>query len=169
MIPLFSDSLPPFSTRQMPTDWYLANETDTQRWAQQLAPCLHPGLLITLEGPLGAGKTMLVRAILRTLGVQGQIKSPTYALLEMYAVSSLYLYHFDFYRINSSDELEEAGFREYFSGTGICFVEWPQRAGAWLPVPDVAIELDLLEEKRRLVATPHTPSGKLCLDRAFPV
>lgn len=149
--------------------WRLEDEAATGLWAHQLAPQLHAGLLITLQGALGAGKTTLVRALLRALGVQGQIKSPTYALLEIYAVSSLYLYHFDFYRISSSEELEEAGFRDYFSGAGICFVEWPQRAGTWLPSPDVAIELEFQEENRRLVAIPHSPSGKKCLERAFDV
>ncbi len=163
-----ADSRPCFP-RQGSYDWTLDTEAATQRWAQQLAPCLYPGLLVTLQGPLGAGKTTVVRALLRALGVQGQIKSPTYALLEMYAVSRLYLYHFDFYRISSSEELEEAGFRDYFSGTGVCFVEWPQRAGAWLPVPDVAIELEIMEEKRKLVATSHTPIGQSCLERAFHV
>ncbi len=159
----------PGSSPASPLVWCLETETATQRWAQQLAPCLQPGLLMTLQGPLGAGKTTLVRALLRAMGVQGPIKSPTYTLLEMYAVSSLYLYHFDFYRINSPDELEEAGFREYFSKTALCLVEWPQRAGVWLPIPDLVLELELLEEKRRLVATPHSPSGKICLERAFHV
>src|SRR5690625_4664070 len=96
----------------------LANETATEHLAQQLAPLLcgtnttcqdrNPGGRIHLRGDLGAGKTSLVRALLRAAGVTGRIKSPSYALLESYNVSNLYFYHLDFYRFSKSDEWVDA-------------------------------------------------------------
>ncbi len=139
----------------------------TESWARQFAACLKPGMLILLKGDLGAGKTTLVRAVLRALGVEGNIKSPTYPVLETYNVSSLYLYHFDFYRIKSHSELEDAGFRECFGGTGLCFVEWPERAGGWLPAEDVLIELRTEGEGRKLTITAGSLLGRQCLERIF--
>jgi tRNA threonylcarbamoyladenosine biosynthesis protein TsaE len=99
------------------------------------------GLVIYLDGDLGAGKTTLVRALLRALGHRGPVKSPTYALVELYEVSSLYLYHFDFYRFNDPSEFLEAGLDEYFQGMGICLVEWPEKAAGYLPPPDLRLAL----------------------------
>lgn len=138
-----------------------------ETWGEGFASALRPGCLVALQGELGAGKTTLVRAILRSLGVTGRIKSPTYPLLETYNVSSLYLYHFDFYRIKKPSELEEAGFRECFSGEGFCFVEWPERAGSWLPAPDVTLTLFVEDEGRTLMVTPGSNLGRECLDRLF--
>ena len=123
-------------------------------------------MLVLLKGELGAGKTTLVRAVLRALGVEGNIKSPTYPVLETYNVSSLYLYHFDFYRIKSHSELEDAGFRECFGGSGLCFVEWPEKAGEWLPAADVTLELRTTEgEGRKLTMTAGSLLGRQCLER----
>ena len=111
------------------------------------------GLSIYLSGDLGAGKTTLVRALLRGLGIDGPIKSPTFTLMEPYvahlpAVSgviqnlSLYCYHFDFYRFTDPREWLEAGFREHFDADALCLVEWPEKAaGGHLPAPDVTIVL----------------------------
>lgn len=145
----------------------LSDAASTENWGRQLAASLKPGMLILLNGDLGAGKTTLVRAVLRALGVEGNIKSPSYPVLETYNVSSLYLYHFDFYRIKSQEELEDAGFREYFGGTGLCFVEWPERAGDWLPVADVLIELRTEDEGRKLTVTACSLLGRQCLERIF--
>lgn len=119
------------------------------------------GALIYFHGDLGAGKTSLVRACLQAMGVTGRIKSPTYTLCEPYRValapssqsvtnrlelkanSSLYLYHFDFYRFADPTEWEQAGFREHFSGAEWCFVEWPERAAGLLPSADCKVELSL--------------------------
>ena len=93
----------------------LADETATLLLGAQFAQVLHPGLVIFLNGDLGAGKTTLARGILRGLGYQGKVKSPTYNLVELYKISKLYLYHFDFYRFEEPTEWEDAGFREYFN------------------------------------------------------
>jgi tRNA threonylcarbamoyladenosine biosynthesis protein TsaE len=119
--------------------------------------------VIALAGELGAGKTTLARALLRTLGVTGPIKSPTYTLVELYAISNLYLYHFDFYRFNDPEEWEAAGFREYFRDDSICLIEWPERAAGFLPPPTLALALDVIPPGRRLRITASTPELEACL------
>ncbi|HLU01533.1 MAG TPA: tRNA (adenosine(37)-N6)-threonylcarbamoyltransferase complex ATPase subunit type 1 TsaE [Advenella sp.] len=96
---------------------------------------------VYLRGDLGAGKTTFVRHFLRAMGVKGRIKSPTYTLLETYKVSSLYLYHFDFYRFNDTEEWHEAGFRENLGEDAIVFIEWADKAGPGLPTPDLELYL----------------------------
>ncbi|HVE10303.1 MAG TPA: tRNA (adenosine(37)-N6)-threonylcarbamoyltransferase complex ATPase subunit type 1 TsaE [Paraburkholderia sp.] len=127
------------------------------------------GLQVHLVGDLGAGKTTLVRATLRALGHTGRVRSPTYTLVEPYAVSrsdgELELYHFDLYRFNDPAEWADAGFREYFDRGAICLVEWPQRAGALLGVPDLVFSLDVDGEGRMLTARAYSESGKACLER----
>ena len=114
------------------------------------------GFTLHFSGTLGAGKTTIVRALLRGLGVEGRIKSPTYTLVEPYAVEvqksvesrqhvKLHCYHFDFYRFEDPHEWLDAGFRDYFSDAALRLVEWPERAlangGSLLPRPDVAVRL----------------------------
>ena len=106
-----------------------------------MAAHLAPGMVIWLEGDLGAGKTTLVRGLLRAAGDSGPVKSPTYTLLEVHVVSGLNFYHFDFYRFNQAEEYLDAGLDEYFSGNGICLVEWPGKAAPYLPAADMRIEL----------------------------
>ena len=93
---------------------------------------------ITLEGPLGAGKTTFARHLLRSLGATGRIKSPTYALLEPYDLPRLKASHFDFYRFNDPREWIDAGLRDVFAQPGLKLAEWPDKAGALLPVPDLS-------------------------------
>lgn len=104
--------------------------------------------MIYLEGDLGAGKTTLVRGYLRALGDQGPVKSPTYTLVELHAVSGINLYHFDFYRFNQPEEYLDAGLDEYFAGDGVCLVEWPDKAAPFLPSPDLRISLGVLPQGR---------------------
>ena len=99
------------------------------------------GARIYLSGDLGAGKTTLVRGMLRGLGFSGRVKSPTYTLVELYVVSRLNLYHFDFYRFGEPEEWQEAGFRDLFNETNICLVEWPEKVGGLLPLPDLKLSL----------------------------
>ncbi|MFM0501284.1 tRNA (adenosine(37)-N6)-threonylcarbamoyltransferase complex ATPase subunit type 1 TsaE [Paraburkholderia caffeinilytica] len=129
------------------------------------------GLQVQLVGDLGAGKTTLVRATLRGLGHTGRVRSPTYTLVEPYVLErpagELTLYHFDLYRFTDPAEWADAGFREYFDSGAICLVEWPQRAGRLLGVPDLVFSLDLDSggEGRVLVARAYSESGKACLER----
>jgi len=144
---------------------FLAAEADTLALGAALAPGLRGGMVIYLGGDLGAGKTTLVRGILCALGVTERVKSPTFTLLELYNISSLYFYHFDFYRFNYSDEWVDAGFREYFNDQSVCLVEWPEKAGGQLPAPDVKIEMQFDGCGRNVTISAHTEAGRQCLKR----
>ena len=144
---------------------FLAAEADTLALGAALAPGLRPGMVIYLCGDLGAGKTTLARGILRALGVTESIKSPTFTLVEPYTISSLYLYHFDFYRFTRSDEWVDAGLREYFNRESVCLIEWPEKAGGELPAPDLRIEIDIDGSGRSVTITADTEAGRHCLMR----
>lgn len=122
-------------------------------------------MVICLSGDLGAGKTTLARGMLRGLGYGGKVKSPTFTLVELYKVSSLYLYHFDFYRIDDPQELADAGFRDYFNADSVCLIEWPEKAAAGLPVADVTISMRVEDSGRRLEIFADTEAGRRCVER----
>jgi tRNA threonylcarbamoyladenosine biosynthesis protein TsaE len=126
----------------------LASEAQTNAVGASLAKALRGTALpfiVTLVGELGAGKTTLARALLRELGVTGRVKSPTYALVEVYVISGLNLYHFDFYRLKDPDEWHESGFRDYLTEPALSLIEWPQKAlGAGVSLPQVDLEITLL-------------------------
>ncbi len=147
-----------------PLRLHLPGAAATERVGAALAPALEGGMVITLHGDLGAGKTTLVRGVLRGCGYEGPVKSPTYALVEYYPFSSLYLYHFDFYRFADPDEWETAGLADCFRSDSACLVEWPERVAGLLPLPDLDLALAHAGEGRDLVVTAATPHGKRCLD-----
>ncbi|WP_137937092.1 tRNA (adenosine(37)-N6)-threonylcarbamoyltransferase complex ATPase subunit type 1 TsaE [Chitinivorax sp. B] len=147
---------------------HLPDEAATLALGERLAHSLQMGLVIYLQGDLGAGKTTLSRGLLRGLGFTGKVKSPTYTLVEPYVISSLYLYHFDLYRFNDPLEWEDAGFREYFNAESICLVEWPDKASGLLPAPDLAIYLDVADSGRKLRIDALTTRGQQCLNRFTP-
>lgn len=125
------------------------------------------GLQLNLGGDLGAGKTALVRAMLAALGVAGPVKSPTFALLEPYSVSSLDFYHFDFYRFADPNEFGSSGFRELFGPGRICAIEWPERAGPRLPTADLSIALSVDGHGRLASITAASQLGHACLTSAL--
>ena len=130
-----------------------------------MAHLLRPRMRIYLSGELGSGKTTLVRALLKALGHPGRVKSPTYALVEPYIVSSIYLYHFDFYRFRDPQEWSEAGLRELFDQEAICLVEWPERAAPLLPEPDLQVRLSLAAAGRDAVIEARTETGAKCVSQ----
>jgi tRNA threonylcarbamoyladenosine biosynthesis protein TsaE len=119
----------------------LADEAATLSLGASLAAGAVSGRVLHLSGDLGSGKTTLARGLIRALGHAGRVKSPSYALVEDYELSSLHLYHFDFYRFKDDKEWVSSGFREYFGPEALCIVEWPERAAGLLAPPDLAIEL----------------------------
>mgnify|MGYP000113650460 FL=1 len=145
------------------------DEAATTAFAQQLAAALtraHNGLnaCITLEGDLGAGKTTLVRHLLRALGVQGRIKSPTYAVVEPYQVAAGAVWHFDFYRFSDPREWEDAGFRDIFASPGLKLCEWPQQAQGVMPTPDLSLHIEVTDdEQRRVTLRALTPAAEALL------
>lgn len=142
---------------------HLDGETQTLALGAALGRSLVPGLVIYLKGVLGAGKTTLARGILRGLGYRGKVKSPSYTLVELYEVSSLYLYHFDFYRLENPLGWIDAGLREYFGGSAVCLVEWPEKAAGTLPPADIEIELALAGNARDIRITAHSSAGLRCV------
>ena len=124
-----------------------------------------PGLVVYLEGPLGAGKTSLVRAMLRALGHSGAVKSPTYALVELYNFSRLCFYHFDFYRFNDPEEFFDAGFAEYFREDAVCCVEWPDNAAGVLPPADLVVRFEIKSGVRDIFLQAGSAKGEACLNR----
>jgi len=163
------------STSSAPAQLLLPDESATARLGTLLAEALlaesasveAQGFTVTLAGDLGAGKTTLVRACLRRFGVTGPVKSPTFALLEPYVVSSLNFYHFDFYRFGSPDEFEDSGFRELFGPGAVCAIEWPERAAGHLPTPDLEATLKIEDEARRVALLARTALGATCLQRVL--
>lgn len=136
------------------------DEAATRITAESLAAALlpSPDAVIELHGALGAGKTTFVRLLLRALGVQGRIKSPSYAVMEGYELPASAgggtASHFDFYRFGDPREWEDAGFRDVFAAPGLKLCEWPEKATGQLPQPDLKLAIELLpDDSRRVSAT----------------
>ncbi len=140
------------------------DEAATAAFATQLAAALTRANLnacIALHGDLGAGKTTFVRHLLRALGVEGRIKSPTYAVVEPYTVAVGEVWHFDFYRFSDPREWEDAGFRDIFASPGLKLCEWPQNAAGVMPTPDLELNIQVDEnEQRQVQATALTLRGR---------
>ena len=138
---------------------HLADEAATLAFGAQLARELIPGLTFSLEGDLGAGKTTLVRGLLRGLGYSGRVKSPTYTLAETYSLPAFELYHFDLYRMHDPREWLDAGFRDVSDGRAVSLIEWPEKAAGWLPPPDVVIRLTIADDAREIECEAASPRG----------
>lgn len=152
----------------MTTTIDLPDADATLRAGTAVAGELQGGMVVTVAGDLGAGKTTLARGVLRGLGWSGSVKSPTYGLVEHYALSSLYFYHFDFYRFTDLAEWENAGFAECFRDDSVCLIEWPERVAALLPPVDLAFRLVPKGEGRQLLVHGNGKAGDRC-ERALAV
>lgn len=168
--------LPQLRNQQLPVEVMTLThaeilETRTCDWPDEASCAAHAAALarqpalrdafIELRGPLGAGKTTFVRHLLRALGVEGRIKSPTYTVLEPYERPGLTISHFDFYRFEDPREWEDAGLRDIFAAPGLKLVEWPQNAEALLPRADLRLSIDALDESaRRVTQQALTPRGR---------
>jgi tRNA threonylcarbamoyladenosine biosynthesis protein TsaE len=144
---------------------YLEDEQASRELGMRLAPLMQPGLKVYFDGELGSGKTTVIRALLESLGYHGKVKSPTYLLVELYNISRLDLYHFDFYRFQNAEEWQDAGFREHFNGPAVCLVEWPEKAAGLLPLPDIKIGLRIEGAGRAVMIEGVSETGRQCLKR----
>ena len=119
-------------------------EHELRKWGENLGRSIHPPLLITLTGELGAGKTTLAQAICLGYGVKEAITSPTYALVQEYSSPHSAVFHIDLYRIESPDQLTNLGWDDIIAARALVLVEWPERAGARLPEDHLPIDIDYI-------------------------
>ena len=137
----------------------LETEDDTQRLGELIARYLDAPLICFLEGDLGVGKTRITRAIIQSLGYQGNVKSPTYTLVEPYQLEHLKVYHFDLYRLSDPEELDFLGIRDYFDDESVSFIEWPSKGKGWLAVADIVITLAFKQQGRTCQLLANTEIG----------
>lgn len=137
----------------------LHDPAETEALGALLAPALRAGDAVHLSGDLGAGKTTLVRGLLRALGYPGPVKSPTYSLVEPYECGGLSLWHLDLYRVADAEELEFLGLRDVLDGRTVLLVEWPERGADWLPVADLALFLSAKGSSRACRVVAQTQRG----------
>jgi tRNA threonylcarbamoyladenosine biosynthesis protein TsaE len=143
----------------------LPDEAATVALAQRLAPMLLDGGVVYLRGELGAGKTTFARALLGALGVGERVKSPTYSLVERYAVNGHDAFHLDLYRIADAGELEWLGLDELDAAESLVLVEWPERGVGALPAADLDLVLEHAAEGRTAKLVPGSPRSRRWLDQ----
>lgn len=147
----------------------LKNETALLAFGEKLAEQFkqylnsehNDGLVVYLQGELGAGKTTLTRSIVQAFGHQGNVKSPTYTLVEEYQLTPYSIYHFDLYRLADPEELEFMGIRDYFRSQTLCLLEWPSRGEGMIPAADLIIHLHYAKEGRNVEIEAKTEAGQI--------
>lgn len=146
-------------TQSLEFEFELQDEQATQQLGVLIAAHLSCPLTCYLQGELGVGKTRLVRAIIQSLGYSGNVKSPTYTLVEPYQLESITVYHFDLYRLSDPEELDYLGIRDYFDLQSVAFIEWPERGKGWLADADISILLKFNGQGRSCTLHAKTDSG----------
>lgn len=139
---------------------HLADEAATVEMGKRISQVVKKGAVLFLHGDLGAGKTTLSRGIVQGLGHVGNVKSPTYTLVEPYELADVSVYHFDLYRLGDPEELEYMGIRDYFCDSAICIVEWPEKGLGFIPTPDIKIEMAYQLQQRSITMTALSLRGK---------
>ncbi|WP_229817440.1 tRNA (adenosine(37)-N6)-threonylcarbamoyltransferase complex ATPase subunit type 1 TsaE [Thalassotalea profundi] len=153
----------PCSAPRTEKEFNLADESATVTFGNKLANIvkneLNHGIVVYLNGDLGTGKTTLTRGFVQGLGHKGNVKSPTYTLVEPYDLGEWQVYHFDLYRLADPEELEYMGIRDYFGAQSNCFIEWPEKGAGLLANADVTINIEYQGEQRKLTISSHTTIG----------
>jgi len=148
---------------------FIPDESQMLLFGRQLAGAslehLDHHRVIFLNGQLGAGKTTLARGFLRELGFEGRVKSPTYTLVEPYELSHCTVFHFDLYRLHHPEELESMGVQDYFIPKAICLIEWPEKGGFILPVPDIICHISMQGHGREIKIVAQSANGETMLRR----
>jgi tRNA threonylcarbamoyladenosine biosynthesis protein TsaE len=141
----------------------LADEQATITMGKTLAQIIqqkNKGVVVYLYGDLGAGKTTLTRGFVQGMGHQGNVKSPTYTLVEPYELSSWKIYHFDLYRLADPEELEYMGIRDYFADNSCSFIEWPEKGQGLLAKADFTLNITYSGEQREITLTAENMWGE---------
>jgi tRNA threonylcarbamoyladenosine biosynthesis protein TsaE len=153
-----------FVTKQ---SFILADEVATIAMGKRIADLvkseLQQGITVYLNGDLGAGKTTLTRGFVQGMGHVGNVKSPTYTLVEPYDLGPWQVYHFDLYRLADPEELEYVGIRDYFNDCSCSFIEWPEKGMGMIAAPDMVIDLAYSGEQRSMTIHADTVLGQKLL------
>lgn len=141
------------------------DETAMIELGERFVPMLEDGIIVYLQGELGAGKTTLVRSMLKAAGVTGAIKSPTYTLIESYPLLDIQIHHADLYRLGDPEELEYIGIRDYLDGSTCLLVEWPDKGKGVLPECDVSIQISYADKGRNIALKAESSKGQIALEK----
>jgi len=145
---------------------HLKDESATQAFGMRVAKFCEPPLIIYLSGELGAGKTTFARGFLRAFGYKGNVKSPTFSLVESYQFKHVLVYHFDLYRLKDQSELEFIGIRDLSAEPdAICLIEWPNRGGDATPKADLVFNFEHSDDHRVLDFRSESTQGQLIIDK----
>jgi tRNA threonylcarbamoyladenosine biosynthesis protein TsaE len=150
--------MPKNLTLSLPTA--TATEWLGEALARSLPQPQSEGSVMYLRGELGAGKTTCVRSFLRALGAAGTVRSPTYTLLETYALAPLTCVHVDLYRVRTEGEVEELGLRDWLDKDHLLLIEWPEKGGLALPTPDIDLHLEYAGDGRRAALSAAREAGE---------
>lgn len=144
---------------------YIPDEGTMLRFGKKLAEVLvkqpkDNAIVLYFNGDLGAGKTTLTRGMVQGLGYQGNVKSPTYTLVEEYSIAGKMIYHFDLYRLADPEELEFMGIRDYFADNTICLIEWAEKGADLLSPPDLLVNIGYAENARNIELVAQSTMGQ---------
>lgn len=145
--------------------FYSRNEGETESLGKKLASVIEEkSFILLLQGDLGTGKTVFVRGMLRALGYKEAVKSPTFTLVEPYTLMPHSVFHFDLYRLNHPDELENIGWRDYLMQMAWILIEWPEKAGRALPNYDLICKFKIIDQQREINFISHSLKGQSVVD-----